>query len=54
MAKHTILGGKVHVYRRENSPKWQCATFLNGKNHRTITKKESLAQSKEFAEDWCP
>ncbi|HUS53527.1 MAG TPA: hypothetical protein VMY41_05930 [Thermohalobaculum sp.] len=52
MAKHSILGGKVHVYQRPGSPKWQCATFLNGKNHRTTTKEESLAQAKEFAEDW--
>jgi hypothetical protein len=25
---HTILGGKVHVYRRPNSSSWQCATYL--------------------------
>ncbi len=30
--KHTILNGKVHVYRRPNSPNWQCSAFLNGKN----------------------
>ena len=49
--KHTILGGKVHVYRRANSPKWQCSTFLNGKNHRVSTKEASLSLAKEFAED---
>ncbi len=52
MAKHTILGGKVHVYRRENSRFWQCATFLQGKNHRTSTKQSGLAETKDFAEDW--
>jgi len=52
MAKHTILGGKVHVYRRENSRFWQCSTFMQGKNHRTSTKEDSLASAKEFAEDW--
>ena len=52
MAKHPILGGKVHVYRRENSRIWQCSTFMQGKNHRTSTKEESLASAKEFAEDW--
>jgi integrase len=51
-AKHTILGGKVHLYRRDGSPKWQCATFLQGKNHRTSTKTDSLAVAKDFAEDW--
>lgn len=52
MAKHSILGGKVHVYRRENSPNWQCSSFLAGRNHRTSTKTDSLSQAKEFAEDW--
>lgn len=52
MAKHSILGGKVHVYRRENSRFWQCATFMQSKNHRTSTKEESLSKAKDFAEDW--
>ena len=30
----TILDGKVHVYQRENSRFWQCATYLGGRNHR--------------------
>ncbi len=50
--KHTILGGKVHVYRRENSGLWQCSTYLAGKNHRVSTKTDSLKQAKDFAEDW--
>ena len=49
---HKILGDKVNVYRRENSRFWQCSTFLAGRNHRVSTKSESLAQAKEFAEDW--
>lgn len=52
MSKHTIMGGKVHVYMRENSSVWQCSTYLGGKNHRVSTKEESLSQAKEFAEDW--
>lgn len=51
-AKHTILGGKVHVYKRENSSVWQCSTYLLGRNRRVSTKEESLALAKEFAEDW--
>ena len=39
---HTILGGKVHVYKRPNSSSWQCATYLAGKNRRTTTKEDSL------------
>ena len=49
---HTILGGKVHVYRRPNSSSWQCASYLAGKNRRTTTKEDSLSKAKEFAEDW--
>ncbi|HVO97671.1 MAG TPA: hypothetical protein VMT15_06365 [Bryobacteraceae bacterium] len=50
--KHTILGGKVHVYRRENSSLWQCSAYLAGKNRRVSTKEDSLAKAKDFAEDW--
>ena len=49
---HTILGGKVHVYKRPNSTYWQCATYLASKNRRTSTKEESLSKAKEIAEDW--
>ncbi|MEM1159603.1 MAG: site-specific integrase [Pseudomonadota bacterium] len=42
----------MNVYRHENSRFWQCSTFLAGRNHRVSTKSESLAQAKEFAEDW--
>tara|TARA_B100000965_G_scaffold337317_2_gene304065 strand:+ start:1105 stop:2421 length:1317 start_codon:yes stop_codon:yes gene_type:complete len=52
MTTHTILGGKVHVYKRENSRFWQCSSYLAGRNRRTSTKQESLALAKEFAEDW--
>ena len=50
--KHTILGGKVHIYKRERSSVWQCSTYLEGKNRRVSTKEEGLARAKEFAEDW--
>lgn len=50
--KHAILGGKVHVYKRENSSLWQCSTYLAGKNRRVSTKEESLSLAKQFAEDW--
>jgi integrase len=50
--KHTLMGGKLHVYRRANSGQWQCSTYLSGKNHRVSTKTDSLAHAKEFAQDW--
>lgn len=49
---HTILGGKVHIYKRPESPLWQSSTFLAGKNRRSTTKEESLSKAKEIAEDW--
>jgi integrase len=50
--QHTILGGKVHVYKRPNSSQWQCSTYLAGKNRRVTTHEDSLAKAKEIAEDW--
>lgn len=52
MEKHTIMGGKVHVYKRENSNLWQCSSYLAGKNRRVSTKEDSLSRAKDFAEDW--
>ena len=49
---HSLMGGKLHVYRRENSGKWQCSTFLNGRNWRVSSKEDSLSHAKDFAEDW--
>ena len=52
MEKHTIMDGKVHVYKRERSKYWQCSTYLSGKNRRASTKQELLTDAKHFAEDW--
>ncbi|MCC6206419.1 MAG: phage integrase SAM-like domain-containing protein [Hyphomicrobiales bacterium] len=49
---HTLMGGRLHVYRRENSRFWQCSTYMAGKNRRITTKEDSLALAKEIAEDW--
>jgi integrase len=51
-AKHVLMGGKLHVYKRENSSYWQCAAFVNGRNHRKSTKEESLVKAKDVAEDF--
>lgn len=50
--QYTIMGGKVHVYKRPNSRCWQSSSYLGGKNRRTSTKEESLSKAKEIAEDW--
>jgi len=52
MVDHVLMGGRLHVYKRENSSYWQCATFIKGRNYRISTKEESLAQAKDVAEDW--
>jgi hypothetical protein len=49
---HQLMGGKLHVYKRENSCQWQCSTYLAGRNHRKTTKTDSLSEAKEIAEDW--
>ncbi|WP_296174411.1 site-specific integrase [uncultured Brevundimonas sp.] len=46
------MDGKLHVYRRENSRFWQCATYLSGRNYRQSTKETNIAYAREFARDW--
>ncbi|PHZ83938.1 tyrosine-type recombinase/integrase [Paremcibacter congregatus] len=52
MEIHKILGGKVSVFRREDSKKWQCAASIKGRQYRQSSKQESLAAAKDVAEDW--
>lgn len=35
---HTLMDGKVHIYKRDNSRYWQCSTYMAGRNYRTSTK----------------
>lgn len=49
---HDLFGGKLHLYKRENSRYWQCSAFIAGKNHRITTKEEGIARAKDIAEDW--
>jgi integrase len=49
---HELMGGKLHIYKRENSRFWQCSTYLAGMNRRMTTKEESLTHAKDIAEDW--
>ena len=49
---HSMMDGKLHVYKREGSRFWQCATYMGSRNHRQSTKEESLLLAKEFARDW--
>ncbi len=49
---HTLMDGKVHVYKRDNSKYWQCSTYLNGRNHRKSTKHKTLSMAMEYAREW--
>ena len=52
MIRHELIGGKLQVYKRENSRNWQCSASVNGRQYRKTTKEESLSHAKEIAEDW--
>jgi len=49
---HDLMGGKLHVYKRDGSRFWQCSAFEAGKNRRATTREDSLARAKQVAEDW--
>lgn len=49
---HTLMDGRVHVYRRTGSQFWQCAVYLSGRNYRQSTRQENIAYALEFAKDW--
>jgi hypothetical protein len=51
-ARHELLGGKVQIFMRANSPYWQCSASVGGRQFRASTKTDSLAQAKDFANDW--
>ena len=46
------MGGRLHLYKRENSRFWQCSTFIGGRNQRMSTKEEGIGQAKDLAEEW--
>jgi hypothetical protein len=47
-----LMDGALHVYRRENSGKWQCSTCLHGRNYRQSTKTDNLILAQDFAKNW--
>jgi integrase len=49
---HDHFGGKLHLYKRENTPYWQCSTYLASRNHRTSTKELDLDHARKKAEEW--
>ena len=49
---HPVFGGRAYVFRRDRSPYWQAAAFVNGHNYRHSTKAEALEEAIRVAEDW--
>jgi integrase len=47
-----LAGGKLHLYKRENSDVWQCSSYLAGRNHRISTKQRNVERAKDVAEEW--
>ncbi|MEI9994669.1 MAG: hypothetical protein WDM91_08755 [Rhizomicrobium sp.] len=47
-----LAGGKLHLYKRENSDLWQCSAYLAGKNRRISTKQRDVERAREVAEEW--
>lgn len=50
--QHALMGGKLYVYMRPRSTKWQCRAYLNGRDWRRSTGEDSLSHAKDIAEDW--
>jgi AcrR family transcriptional regulator len=50
--RHPAVGGRVTIYRRQNSRFWQCQGTFAGKSERVSTKTESLTDARTFAENW--
>lgn len=47
-----ILSGRAYVFKRDDTPFWYAAAFLNGKNYRHSTKLTELTSDIRDAEDW--
>ena len=47
-----LIGGKLHLYKRENSDYWQCSAYLAGKNRRVSTKQSDVNRARDVAEEW--
>lgn len=51
-AIHEILGGKVQLFQRSGSTRWQARASVGGRQLQSSTKETNLARAKDVAEDW--
>jgi integrase len=49
---HFILDDRVQLCRREESPFWQCLTYIEGNRYRQSTEEADLSKAQLFAEEW--
>lgn len=52
LSKFTILDGKCHLYRRDNSPFWWCGFHYKGKYIRSSTKEKTRSAAEAVARNW--
>jgi integrase len=50
--RHELMDGRLYLFRRVDSQKWQSAAFLDGRNWRKATGETNLALAKAAAEEW--
>src|SRR5262245_13357518 len=49
---HTILGGKVHIYKRGSRGLYYCATSVERKQYKKATGTDDLHLAKDIADQW--
>lgn len=49
---HSLMDGKLHMYRRENSRYWQCATYLSGCKPSAIGRNERRVRARVCARSY--
>lgn len=50
--KHEILGGRAYIFKRNETPYWYAAAYMDGKNYRHSTKLTDLPGAIHDAEEW--
>ncbi|MCP3475846.1 hypothetical protein NLM33_36990 [Bradyrhizobium sp. CCGUVB1N3] len=52
ITRHSILGGRVQLYRRGDYQFWQRSASVGGKQYRATTRKDELRLAEDYAEEW--
>ena len=49
---HSLIGGKLQLFKRPRSSLWQCKTYLAAREWRHSTKERDTERAKRLAEEW--